>query len=245
MVASSALRAGPAFYNTGVDNNNQQLSGGSLDPHYLMRQLSAGAYIGNPNWTNAIAMDSAITWSSWIRPNDARWIYVANAANLGQDWGTYAFMTTFDLTGYDPSTAVLTGNWALDQYGTIYLNGNQVASLPDGNWNNNLTAFTIASGFLPGTNVLTFDVRFPDGGDGMIVSGASLSASPLPMLTISSSAQQFTLAWPASVTNYLLECTTNLLPPNWVTNTGVITSNGTNFFYGSESAGSLFFRLKR
>jgi hypothetical protein len=176
----ASVAAGPSFYNTGVDKNNQQLSGGSLDPHYQMRQVSGGAYTGNPNWTSAVAMDTSITWSQWNTPSDARWIYVADAANLGQDWGTYEFVTTFDLTGYDPATAVLAGKWALDQYGTIYLNGNLVATLPDQNWNNNLTSFNLTSGFLPGTNTLTFSVRFPDGGDGMIVSGASLSASLLP-----------------------------------------------------------------
>ena len=244
IAATSALAAGPTFYNTGVDGNNQQLSGGSLDPHYQMRQVSGGAYTGYPNWTNAVAMDTSITWGSWNKPSDARWIYVADAANLGQDWGTYEFMTTFDLTGYDPSTAVLAGEWALDQYGTIYLNGNLIATLPDGNWNNNLTSFSLTSGFLPGTNILTFYVRFPDGGDGMIVSGASLSASPLPPeLTITSSSQQFTVAWSASATNYLLESTTNLITQNWVTNVGAIQSGGTNYFYGTNTVGNLFFRL--
>ena len=245
IVATGALAAGPSFYNTGVDDNNQQLSGGSHDPHYQMRQVSAGAYTGNPNWTNAVAMDTSITWGSWIKPADARWIYVADASNLGQDWGTYEFKTTFNLTGYDPSSAVLAGQWALDQYGTIYLNGNPVASLPDGNWDNNLTSFSMTSGFLPGTNILTFTVRFPDGGDGMIVSGASLTASPLLELSITASTQQFTVAWPAWATNYVLESTTNLTTQDWVTNTGAITIGGTNYYYGTNPAGDLFFRLKR
>jgi hypothetical protein len=136
----ASVTAGPSFYNTGVDDGNQQLSGGSLDPHYQMRQVSGGDYTGNPNWTSAVAMASSITWSAWNTPSDARWIYVADAVNLGQDWGTYEFMTTFDLTGYDPATAVLAGKWALDQDGTIYLNGNLVATLPDQNWNSNLTS---------------------------------------------------------------------------------------------------------
>jgi hypothetical protein len=243
IATTRALAAGPAFYNTGVDDNHQQLSGGSLDSHYLMRQVSGGAYTGNPNWTNAVAMDTSITWSAWIKPSDARWIYVADAANLGQDWGTYEFMTTFDLTGYDPSTAVLTGKWALDQYGTIHLNGNVAASLPDENWNNNLTSFSLTSGFLPGTNTLTFTVRFPDGGDGMVVSGASLTASPLPQLSITANAPQFTVTWLASATNYVLESTTNLTTQNWVTNVGAIQSGGTNYFYGTNTVGNLFFRL--
>ena len=245
IVATGALAAGPSFYNTGVDDNNQQLSGGSHDPHYQMRQVSAGAYTGNPNWTNAVSMDTSITWSQWIKTNDARWIYVADASNLGQDWGTYEFMTTFNLTGYDPSTAVLAGRWALDQDGTIYLNGNLAASLPDGNWNDNLTSFRLTSGFLPGTNTLTFYVRFPDGGDGMVVSGASLTASALPQLSITANTQQFTVAWLASATNYVLESTTNLSTPNWMTNTGVITIGGTNFYYGTNPGGDMFFRLKR
>ncbi len=84
-----------------------------LIPHYQLRQLVAGAYTGNTNWSPAVAMDSSITWGSWIKPADARWIYIADASNLGQDWGTYEIRTTFDLTGYDPSTAVLAGKWAL------------------------------------------------------------------------------------------------------------------------------------
>jgi len=242
---ASALAAGPEFYNTGVDDNHQRLSGGSLDPHYQMRQVTVGAYTGNPNWTNAVVMDTSVTWGEWIRPNDARWIYVADAANLGQDWGTYEYRTTFDLTGYDPGTVVLTGKWAVDQSGPVYLNGNLVADLPDGNWNSHLNSFNLTSGFLPGTNTLTFRVRHPDGGDGIIVSEARLSASPLPKLAVISSAQQITVFWPASATNYVLESTTNLASPNWVTNLTAMTSNGTNYFYVTNLAGNLFFRLKR
>lgn len=170
----------PIFYNTGVDNNGNQLPGGSSDPHYELRQLTVGAYVGNSNWAPAVAMDTSITWPQWIKPADARWIYIADASNIGQDWGTYEFKTTFDLTGYNPSTAVLSGKWALDQYGSIYLNGSLITTLNDGNWNNYLTPFTINSGFVSGINTLTFVVRFPDGGDGIIVSGASLSAVPEP-----------------------------------------------------------------
>ena len=245
IIATGDLAAGPAIYNTGVDNNNQQLAGGSLDPHYQMRQLTGGNYIGNTNWTNAVVMNNSITWGEWLKPSDARWIYVTDAANLGQDWGTYEFMTTFNLSGYDPSTAVLAGKCAVDQNGTIFLNGNLVATLPDGNWNNNLTSFSLNSGFLPGLNTLTFRVRFPDGGDGMIMSGTSLSATPLPKLAITANREQFTVAWSVSATNYVLESTTNLSTQNWVTNVGAITLNSTNYYYGTNLGGSLFFRLKK
>lgn len=175
----STSNAGPIFYDTGVDNNGNQLIGGSSDPHYELRQLVAGPHVGNSNFAPAVALSTSNYWPQWIQPADARWIYIANAPNLGQDWGTYEFMTTFDLTGYNPSTAVLSGNWALDQYGSIYLNGSLITTLIDQNWNNHLTPFTINSGFVSGINTLKFDVRFPDGGDGIVVSGASLCAAPV------------------------------------------------------------------
>jgi hypothetical protein len=245
MTAAGALMAGPVFYNTGVDNNHTLLSGGSPDPHYQMRQVVAGAYVGSTNWSPAIAMDTSITWGEWIKPSDARWIYLADAANLGQNWGTYEYMTAFNLSGYDPYTAVLAGRWAVDQDGSIYLNGNLLTSLSDGNWNNNLTAFNLISGFVPGTNTLTFYVRHPDGGDGIIVSEASLTVSPLPSLSVTSSGQQVTVAWPATATNYVLLSTLNLSVGPWVTNSAVTTLNGTNYFYVNSPTGRLFFRLKR
>ncbi|HSU56960.1 MAG TPA: hypothetical protein VLT36_23150, partial [Candidatus Dormibacteraeota bacterium] len=45
---------------------------------------------------------------------------------------------------------------------------------------------------------------------------------------ISSSAQQTTVSWATSATNY--EATTNLSTQNWVTNLGGAISNGTNYF---------------
>jgi hypothetical protein len=65
------------------------------------------------------------------------------------------------------------------------------------------------------------------------------------LLGITASTQQFTVAWPAWATNYVLESTTNLSTQDWVTNVGAITIGGTNFYYGTNPAGDLFFRLKR
>jgi hypothetical protein len=241
---TTGLNAGPAFYNTGVDDTGAQLPGGGLDPHYQLRQLTPGAYTGNANWAPAVAMDTVITWSSWVKPADARWIYITNAANLGQDWGTYELMTTFDLSGYDPSTAVLTGQWALDQYGTIYLNGTLIATLPDQNWNSQLNPFTITSGFVPGTNTLSFDVRFPDGGDGMVVSGASLTAAAFPVLTIASS-NGATVSWPTNAVGYTLQSSSAVTGP-YANSTNTITIVGTNFSAVVWTPQSTeFFRLKK
>ena len=37
--------------------------------------------------------------------------------------GDYVYRTTFDLTGFDPNSAVLTGQWAVDDTGVLKLNG--------------------------------------------------------------------------------------------------------------------------
>lgn len=180
--ASHANTLTNVFYNTGVDNNGTLLAGGNSDPHY---QLQAQGAI---SWSSAVAMDSAITWSQWVLPSEARWIYTAYLADSGAR-GWYVYQTQFNLTGYDPSTAILSFNTALDQYGSIYLNGNAVASYGDGNWNGNITypgrglnqlnPLTINQYFVSGLNTLTFNIYFPDGGDGLIVSGSSLTAAPV------------------------------------------------------------------
>lgn len=243
LLAFSA-QAGPVFYNTGVDTNGDQLPGGSLDLHYQMRQLTPGAYIGSSDWLPAVAMNTAITWGSWIKPADARWIYIADAANLTQNWGVYEFNTTFDLTGYDPSTAILSGQWAFDQSGTVYLNGALIVTLGDGNWDGRLNPFTINSGFINGTNTLTFNVPFPDGGDGMVISGASLTATPYPALTILNS-NGTTITWPTNAVGYLLQSSPTANGP-YSTATNSVSLVGTNFSTTVPSSpSSEFFRLKK
>src|SRR5262249_17997239 len=92
--------------------------------------------------------------SAWIGPN-----------NDGKDngpTGYYWFETTFDLTGFDPSTAAIHGQWSADNKGiTIYLNDNSTGIGADG-----FTAWyplDITSGFVPGVNTLIFDLlnEFP------------------------------------------------------------------------------------
>ncbi len=39
----------------------------------------------------------------------------------------YVFTTTFDLTGYDAATAEIMGSWGVDNYASIFLNGNDTS----------------------------------------------------------------------------------------------------------------------
>src|SRR5207245_7622204 len=82
--------------------------------------------------------------SKWIAPR-------VDAAN-GNAVGTYTYRTTFDLTGLNPATAVLTGQFASDNGATIKLNGVTVG--PTSPTFNAFTVFTISSGFIAGVNTL-------------------------------------------------------------------------------------------
>ncbi len=109
--------------------------------------------------------------------------------------GDYEYQTVFNLTGLDPSTAVLTGQWATDDPGVnIYINsqptGNTIDDTPSYISNptppytySQWTRFTISSGFVAGVNTLDFVVyNIPNSGPnpaGLRVE-ISGSADPVP-----------------------------------------------------------------
>ncbi len=73
--------------------------------------------------------------------------------------GEWRYQISFDLTGFNETTANITGEWAVDNTGIdILLNGNST-----GNSNNNgfggFTPFTISTGFVAGENTLEFIVE--------------------------------------------------------------------------------------
>ena len=83
--------------------------------------------------------------------------------------GDYVYTQTFDLSSANVSTVVLSGRWACDNDGTIFLNGNAVAGSTTATttgfygWKN----FSIDDGFLPGINTLEFRVHDLGGYTGM------------------------------------------------------------------------------
>jgi hypothetical protein len=132
----------------------------------------------------------------WLADNtSSRWIglntmYSSGAPLTPFDPGTYIFRTTFDLTGLQPSTAVLSGKWAADNAGSIVLNGTST-----GVSNNSgaaffaLTDFSLTRGFVAGVNTLDFYVTntySPVGGPynpvGLRVEFTQLSVAVVPEL---------------------------------------------------------------
>ena len=147
-----------ALFNTGVDATGVSLAGGSVDPHYKLI-VSADSTFTGPDAivTSQIADGYWVPQSAtakWIAPSANQSYPGATPCNAG---GTYVYRTTFDLTGFDPTTATITGQWGADNSGTaVRLNGVSLgltaASYAP------LTGFTIEAGFVAGTNTLDFEV---------------------------------------------------------------------------------------
>jgi hypothetical protein len=152
-----------AIFNTGVvDGSGILLANGAVDPHYLLTSVPGGttgiqvltSTAGYPSsW---LGVDSSSV-SAWIGPNT----FVSDGPA-----GDYNYRTTFDLTGLDPATASLIGQWSTDNTGVdILINGVSTgitatgpAGTPEASFTQ-WTTFSIGSGFVGGVNTLDFIVN--------------------------------------------------------------------------------------
>ena len=154
------------IYNTGVDGSGGLAATGSTDLHYTLTTiLGPNTYVEkHPAWL----ADG---------PN-SKWIAPTLDACLGCSTGTYIYHTTFDLTGFDPSTAVLVGKWSTDDSGlNIVLNGVSTGNTAGGY--GAFYDFTISSGFIAGVNTLDFSVANGGGSwTGLRVEFTSATADP-------------------------------------------------------------------
>lgn len=149
-----------AIYNTGVDNSNTVLPGGSSDSHYTITASD------DPNFPVTVPSPAIVAASplpsQWIADTStSAWDSIRADATSGGAVGSYTYETTFSLAGLDPSTATLAGQWATDNGAAMYLNGNLVDTLSIGMKEFTMwTAFSIPSGdFVSGTNTLDFVVQ--------------------------------------------------------------------------------------
>ncbi len=158
--AEPAKAAPILLFNTGVDNNRSLLTEGTVDSHY--------ALIGSPAPTLNRAFVSDTLPPVYI-PNglNSKWIGPGSDLTAGYPRGDYTYRTTFDLTGYDPTTAIISGRFASDNglpnVPQIFLNA---SSTSVGSWPNQFaafTSFTLVSGFVSGLNTLDFRVSEPGG----------------------------------------------------------------------------------
>jgi hypothetical protein len=158
------------LFGTGLSTSGTQLPGGAADPHYTVLQTGAPAVVLSSLWGNWGADDANSQWVGWTD----------NA--FPGNYGTYTFRLTFDLTGYSPSSASLSGGWNADNSGHIELNGQLTGVSQSDNFGQSptLNPFNITSGFTSGQNTLDFVCSFPDGYDGLRVGNLVLNVSTVP-----------------------------------------------------------------
>ena len=148
-----------SLFNTGVNSSGVPLAGGSNDPHWT---IISGPGITSP--APAVVVSNQSPFGLYAQNSSSKWIWV-NASGDASINSPYTIRETFNLTGENPNTAMISGSWGIDNTGMILLNG----STPLGtgtmallnNTNNNFESFhsfTITGGFVAGVNTLDFVV---------------------------------------------------------------------------------------
>ncbi|OWQ83222.1 hypothetical protein CDN99_26650 [Roseateles aquatilis] len=164
IAVAAALVSGLASAATigGLVNTGSGLGAGSADGHYSFAAiagdstgLSGHGYVTNgndapfPNW---IANSAT---SSWLVPTATQ----SDVFDTGSTAGVFKWTLTFDLTGFNASTASFTGRWSADNNGTVLLNGNVISTMGAEKGYLDWTTFAASSGFVAGVNTLEFIVN--------------------------------------------------------------------------------------
>jgi hypothetical protein len=189
------------LYSTGFSSTGSELNGGAHDGNWTLISDPSGSvttpeapYVTNGCTLHVICTSFPFTaWTSdtlsseWISPR------ATEAGSQSDPAGEYIYQETFNLTGLDPASVVITGKWTADNYGYIVVNGTRVSLGTDGNIPNaagefkNFTSFVLNSSnanFVSGINTIQFDVFNTTTGSpditGLDVDFRSATASPTP-----------------------------------------------------------------
>ncbi|MFO1088660.1 MAG: hypothetical protein U1E46_03660 [Hyphomicrobiales bacterium] len=190
------------IYGTGLASDGTLLAKGAVDPHYTTQRedsvttgtasvINFAGVFPNAQFPGANPAD----WDCNGTGINCNW--VANGPNsqwigiTGEELGlpeniAVTFTTTFDLTGFDPASAIINGAWATDDRGLeVKLNGVAVPGLTllqnDNTVLDQLNPFSITTGFVQGVNTLQFTIKnlFVGGGFRTDLSGTA-NVIPLP-----------------------------------------------------------------
>jgi PEP-CTERM motif len=150
-----------ANVSTGLDATNTLITtGGTADAHWVVGESAGGT--GAAQVVEPPENPSNDWYVYWVANGpDSAWI-ARNASLVDNGPAPYTFSTTFDMTGYDLSTAALTGSWAVDDAGTLELNGHQIGSLGSGAWVALTNYSASSSDFVSGVNTLSITVTTDD-----------------------------------------------------------------------------------
>jgi hypothetical protein len=153
-----ASAAAITLFNTGVDASAAVLADGTIgDPHYTLISTPANSTSNIRIITSA----SGYPIPPYIGDNtSSRWIGPNNDADLNGPVGNYTYRTTFDLTGFDISTASIAGGWSSDNNGVdILINGFSLGYATSfTQFQTGFAAFAVNGNFVAGINTLDFVV---------------------------------------------------------------------------------------
>lgn len=170
----------PGLFNTGVDDFGSLLTDGITDSHYIL--VGPPPSIQCPLCSgNAVARATDPAWIS--PPANSKWIGPVDN-NDAPGGVTFEYTLTFDLSGLDPNSAIITGLWSSDNGSLIFLNGVDTG-LTNGDFGSEafrfMTPFQLNGGFTNGLNSLTFIVGNNGGGPtSLLVSDLTGSATAVP-----------------------------------------------------------------
>ena len=162
--ATAATGTPLPIYSTGLGSGGSgALSGGSPDPNWSVSNTnSCCVYSGA-----ATVLSAANLYSSWnADDSNSQWISWSDTHTGGPPG--YTFTQTFDLTGYDPTTAAIQGTLWVDDGAYLYLNGQPIAYADNTTWETTGTPgvqFSIGPGdplFQPGLNTLSIVLTSSD-----------------------------------------------------------------------------------
>lgn len=162
---SPALAATISIFNTGVGPTGTPLVAGSVDSHYLQIAPTGSAFVlGSP--AGSWVVNNLI--SEWIGPD------TGDGSSISGGVYTLTYRQQFSLAGLNPATAQLSGQWAADNLGQLFLNGVLQSSTPGFSA---FTPFSITSNFVAGVNDLDF-VWTNQGGPGGLRAEVTGTATP-------------------------------------------------------------------
>jgi hypothetical protein len=134
---------------------------GTVDGNFSLISCPAGACGSKP----FVTLTGQYPFPPWLPDtSSAQWVGPSSGGNEAtmNAVGLYDYRETFDLTGFNLSTVVLSGFFATDNSGYIQLNGVTVG--PASSTFSSSTAFSLTSGFKPGINTIDFFVTNAPGG---------------------------------------------------------------------------------
>ncbi|MGA2534763.1 MAG: Ig-like domain-containing protein [Terracidiphilus sp.] len=179
--ATTATGTALPVYSTGLGTGGVgQLAGGASDPNWSVNNPNSCCVYSGP----ATALSAANVYPSWPRDTaNSQWIAWSDTSDGGP--AGYTFSQTFDLTGFDPTTAAIQGTIWVDDGGYLYLNDQPIVYVDNSSWSSSGqpgVPFSIGPGsslFLPGINTLSVVITSSDSNyEGINVLITSATATP-------------------------------------------------------------------